>query len=116
YQSTFRPNCICLASYVVVMVPNVAALRFDAGARKLSWCKRLSPWSRHCSWVRSPTAKFLLAARSNCQKPGPRTLLRGALPNGWLGWVAIATHAVLSQFVIDCWPAAAYGSQVTLGR
>ena len=43
-------------------------------------------------------------------------MLRGALPNGWLGSVGTATHAALNQFVIDCWPAGAYGSHVRFGR
>ena len=39
-----------------------------------------------------------------------------AFPNGWLGSVGMTTHALLNQFVIDCWPAGAYGSQTTFGR
>src|SRR6266852_18506 len=86
YQSNLTPNCTCRGSYAFVIVPKVAALRLAAGAVKFT--------------------------RSNWVKLGPRTLLRGALPNGWLGSVGIDTHAVLNQLVIDCWPSAAYGSHV----
>ena len=40
------------------------------------------------------------AARSNCQKFGPRTVLRSALPNGWLGSVGTTTQALLNQLLI----------------
>src|SRR5947207_14857364 len=98
------------------MVPNVELLRLAAGGVKFTRLKRLNASSRSCSRACPPSATFLLAARSNCQKFGPRTLLRGALPNGWLGSVGRATHAGLNQLVIDCWPAAAYGSHVMFGR
>jgi hypothetical protein len=58
----------------------------------------------------------LIAAKSNCQKFGPRTELRSALPNGAFGDVGTDTHEVLNQLLMVCWPLGAYGSQVTLGR
>src|SRR5215831_13493594 len=116
YQSTFTPSCTCRASNVLVMLPKFAALRLAAGGAKLSRLKRLKASTRSCSLAAPPRPMFLLAAASNCQKFGPRTLLRGALPNGWLGSVGIDTHCVLNQLVIDCCPAGAYGSQVRFGR
>src|SRR6185436_14261512 len=98
------------------MVPNVELLRFAAGGVKFTRLNRLNASSRSCNRACPPSATFLLAARSNCQKLGPRTLLRGAFPNGWLGSVGTDTHAGLNQFVIDCWPFGAYGSQVMFGR
>src|SRR5206468_12851930 len=116
YQSNLTPNCTCRGSYVPVIVPKVALLRLAAGARKFTRSNRLNASTRNWSFVRPPSATFLLAARSNCVKFGPRTLLRGALPNGWLGSVGSDTHAALNQLVIDCEPAGAYGSQVTVVR
>ena len=45
-----------------------------------SICRRAT--ASGCAWP---------AAKSTCQKYGRRMLLRGALPNGWLGSVGIAT-------------------------
>src|SRR5206468_7568827 len=95
YQSTLTPSCTCRASNVDVMVPNVPLLRLPAGGAKLIRSNRLNASTLTCSFVRPPIAMFLLAARSNVQKFGPRTLLRGALPNGWLGSVGNTTQAVL---------------------
>ena len=41
---------------------------------------------------------------SSCQNIGPRTVLRAALPNGWLGSVGTVTQVLLNQLVIVCAP------------
>ena len=110
------PSCIWRASYVDVMVPKLPALRLLAGGPKLTRLNRLNASMRSSMCALFGSATFLIAARSNWRKFGPRTLLRGALPNGWLGSVGRVTHAVLNQLVIDCWPLGAYGSQVMFGR
>src|SRR5207248_1210599 len=116
YQSTLSPSCTWRGSYADVIVPNVAALRLLAGGAKLTRLNRLNASTRNCNFARPAIAMFLVAAASNWRKFGPRTLFRGALPNGWLGSVGRVTHAVLNQFVIDCAPSGAEGSQVTFGR
>src|SRR2546428_12492093 len=98
------------------MVPNAPELRLPLGAVKFARSKRLNASTRTSTLIRSPSDTILLAARSTCQNFGPRTLLRGALPNGWLGSVGMTTQSLLNQFVIDCWSAGAYGSHVRVGR
>ena len=63
-----------------------------------------------------PSAKCLLIAKSICQNTGPRTLLRGALPNGCEMSVGITTASRLNQFVMVCCPFAGYGSPARFGR
>ena len=87
-----------------MIVPNVATLRFDAGAVKFTRLNRLKTSRRNSARLSPLTLICLIAARSNCVKFGPRTLLRGAFPNGWLGSVGTDTHEGLNQLVIDCWP------------
>src|SRR5262245_49119751 len=76
------------------MVPNAAELRLPLGARKFVWLNRLNASRRNS---RLPAghgiAKRLLATKSTCQNIGARTLLRGELPNGWLGSVGATTVA-----------------------
>src|SRR5262245_39958682 len=98
------------------MAPNVAALRLPLGARKLVWLSRLKASRRNSNCAVPARAKRFEAARSNCQKFGPRTRLRAALPNGWLGSVGIDTHAALNQLPNPRLSDAVSGSHVTLGR
>src|SRR2546428_14043331 len=98
------------------MVPNAPELRLPFGAVKFARSNRLNASIRTSTLARSPSETILLAARSTCQNFGPRTLLRGALPNGWLGSVGMTTQSLLNQFVIDCWPAGAYGTPGRFGR
>ena len=81
------------------MVPKVAALRLPAGARKFARFTTLTAPPRNCSLVRSPTATFLLAATSNCPKPGPRTVSPPASPHGCLGSAALAQFWFLERKV-----------------
>src|SRR6476469_7330629 len=98
------------------MVPNAPELRLPFGGAKLSRLNRLNASTRNSSLTSLARAICLVAARSKLQKFGPRTLLRGALPNGWLGSVGTTTQSLLNQLEIDCWPAAGYGSHATFGR
>ena len=56
------------------------------------------------------SAKCLLIAKSICQNTGPRTLLRGALPNGCEMSVGTTTVSRLNQLLMVCCPSAGYGS------
>src|SRR5207247_8431051 len=115
----FAPSGTVRGSEVRVIVPNAAELRLPFGAAKFARSNRLNASTRTSSRAAvgdAPNGIDLLAAASTCQKPGPRTVLRPALPNGWLESVGIATQSLLNQFAIDCVPDAAYGSHVTFGR
>ena len=97
-------------------MPNAAALRLPFGARKFVWFSRLNASMRNSNCAGPPSGTRLEATRSSCQNFGPRTELRSALPNGWLGSVGTATQARLNQLLMVRSSPVAIGSQVTFGR
>ena len=99
-----------------MIVPNPPALRLPLGGVKLTRSNRLNASTRSSTRDSPAIRTRLTAARSIDQKFGPRTVLRPAFPNGWLGLVGMTTQSLLNQLVIDCDPDAAYGSHVTFGR
>src|SRR6266436_1421444 len=98
------------------MVPNAPELRLPFGARKFVWLNRLNASRRNSKAAGPPSGNRFDIARSICQNFGPRTVLRPALPNGWLGSAGAATHALLNQLLIVRSAPDAIGSHVTLAR
>src|SRR5262249_50079600 len=123
YHSTFTPSCSCRGSYVPAKLPNAAfdRLRFGVGFVppwnvKFDRFSTLNASSRSSRDAAPTRATRLETARSTCANAGPRSALRGALPNGWLGSVGITKASLLNQFCGVCWPAAGYGSPTRFGR
>src|SRR6187200_1281774 len=98
------------------MVPKAPALRLPLGARKFVRLSRLNASKRNSKRAGPPSAKRFDSAVSSCQNFGPLTVLRPALPKGWLGSVGTLTQSRLNQFVIVWALPCAYGSQLTFGR
>ena len=75
-----------------MIVPKAAALRLPlGGARKFVRLSRLNASTRNCDLRPDADGQRELLRRDEVDLPeaGPRTLLRSALPNGWLGSVGI---------------------------
>src|SRR5205807_3190569 len=79
YHATLNPNCRLRASSAVVMVPTVEFEMFVSGLPKLLWFSRLkiSPRNSTRAW---PTGNRLLTEKFTCCVPGPRNVLRSAVP------------------------------------
>src|SRR5215470_17271393 len=114
YQLTFTPSWSCRASYVPRIVPNAAELRLPLGAWKFVRFRTLNASSRSSTFAALPNAICLVSEASSCQNQGARTLLRAALPNGWLGSVGATTQLELKYAVIV--QLSLVGSQTTFGR
>ncbi|MEZ5285636.1 MAG: hypothetical protein R2712_12690 [Vicinamibacterales bacterium] len=79
-----------------MIVPKPPLLRLPLGARKLVRLSRLKNSARNSTLpFGQGIATRFDATKSIDQKRGPRTLLRGALPNGWLGSVGMTTASRL---------------------
>src|SRR5688572_5670216 len=104
-------------SYVLVIVPYATALRLPLGARKFTRLSKLKNSPRNSKLpLRHGMEKRFDATRSMVHSSGPRTLLRGALPKGWLGSVGSVTVVRLSQLLIVRSPSGTSGSPLTFGR
>src|SRR6185503_17098145 len=80
YHANRNPNCVFRPSSAVVMVPTVALEMLASGLPKLSWLNRLNTSARNSSRARPPIGNRLLTEKFTCCVPGPRTVLRPAVP------------------------------------
>src|SRR5262249_30995427 len=79
YHASRRPNWAARPSSALVMVPTVAFEMFESGLPKLLWLRRLKISARNSrrAWL---IGNRLLTEKFTCCVPGPRTVLRPALP------------------------------------
>src|SRR5580693_6155578 len=87
---------------VVMMLPNPVVfdgLKVDCGGPSCGWLKMLKNSERNSRLARSDHKIVLLAPKSICQVPGPRSRSRGAVPNSPAG-VANAAGLIHSAIVL----------------
>src|SRR3954469_12680981 len=82
YQNdSFPPNCITRApTDVLVIFPNVAASMLALGLLKDGWLNALKASARKVKRSFSAKENVLNSDRSVVERPGPRRMLRPALP------------------------------------
>src|SRR3954471_12614159 len=93
YQTKRSPNCVVRPSSALVMVPTVPFEMLKSGVPKFAWLSRLKISNRNSRRALF-TGKRLLIDASTRSVPGPRTVLRPAVP-----WVpaAVTVYAVGSN-------------------
>src|SRR5207245_507887 len=79
YHARRKPNCAFRPSSAVVMVPTVVFDMLASGLPKLLWFRRLKISARNSTRARL-IGNRLLTEKLTCCVPGPRTVLRPALP------------------------------------
>src|SRR5438132_4340756 len=79
YHANRNPSCPFRASSAVVIVPTVRFEMLASGVPKLLWLNTLNTSARNSARAR-PIGKRLLSDRFTCCVPGPRTVLRPAVP------------------------------------
>ena len=99
-----------------VIVPKPPEERFEFGLSKFVRFSRLKASLRNSSLKRSVKENSLCRPKFSTSTRGPRTMLRPALPKGWLRSVGIETLAALSQLFSVREAAGVTGSPMILGR
>ena len=64
-----------------MITPGEPPLTFSFGSPKVAVFVRLNASARNCSFIRSVMTKLRETERSRYLSPGPRSMLRPALPN-----------------------------------
>src|SRR3954453_419039 len=74
------PNCISRGLFALKMRPKLALPTMRFGKSKFARFSRLNTSHRNSSCDEPRNVQVLASAKSTLAKPGPMTLLRGALP------------------------------------